>query len=639
MIDEYLRDELSMLTASINKLLNGTGQGKHYLIVANDNPAAFYTAGALSGSDLYLKLSIINGNKGQDLPGEWFEGGSSCRVFESIKDFFHSSPHPDLNDLTVLYFTPTKGPDEKDAAGFLNEIAAVIEPQNVRPRKPVMVIFSLMQGKYAVNRPDIALGENEFEAVYKRSSSRCAGKRQLLMEEECWKHQDFLDIRVIRCSGVFGPLINSEAINGINRLVDRMISTNTLEYSPSDRQTDIGTCYIRDAVTAVFHVLVRGESGQAYNLTSYCKSLFNIKFSLFDLAAEDKVKLVEEREQEKPFPAGCDSIKLAASKIKLLGWKPALNLLKGLQKTYQFAAGQEWNPYQIAVYQGKLKQIQDLELQLLKEVDRICSKHGIQYFLVCGSALGAVRHSGFIPWDDDLDIGMLREDHERFRKVVAKELDQAYVFQSHTSDKFCHYIFDKIRIKGTRFATKYSYTHSRDQGIFLDIFVYDKTANNRLMQKLHILYLQLLKSIIKKRWKVEQVKQKHSFSTLVKYSFVSIFPFSFYHWLFEMGLKAFRHHRASNYLIDGTGMNLGKGAFKRDLMKEFTRIKFEDMLAPVPRKQEAYLTQWFGEDYLTPPPISKRLGHTIVELDLGLYLLSASKTQKEQENCQGRTIS
>ena len=80
----------------------------------------------------------------------------------------------------------------------------------------------------------------------------------------------------------------------------------------------------------------------------------------------------------------------------------------------------------------ELREVQLVELELLCEVDRVCRKCGINYRIVAGTMLGAVRHNGFIPWDDDADVGFLREEYEQFRKACETELDTSrFYFQDH----------------------------------------------------------------------------------------------------------------------------------------------------------------------------------------------------------------
>ena len=96
-----------------------------------------------------------------------------------------------------------------------------------------------------------------------------------------------------------------------------------------------------------------------------------------------------------------------------------------------------------------LRRLQQTEFEILKEFDRICKKHNIQYFLDSGTALGAARHKGFIPWDDDIDVGMLRSDYEHFLEICPKELEQKYFLQTIETDPGCPCLFAKIRKNGT----------------------------------------------------------------------------------------------------------------------------------------------------------------------------------------------
>lgn len=92
------------------------------------------------------------------------------------------------------------------------------------------------------------------------------------------------------------------------------------------------------------------------------------------------------------------------------------------------------NDYKIS---DKMRKIWQVELSMLDKIDAICRKHHIQYFLLHGTLLGAVRHKGFIPWDDDLDIGMLRKDYDKFMEVAPKELGEPYFLQNMWTDSDC----------------------------------------------------------------------------------------------------------------------------------------------------------------------------------------------------------
>ena len=117
--------------------------------------------------------------------------------------------------------------------------------------------------------------------------------------------------------------------------------------------------------------------------------------------------------------------------------------------------------------------MKEIQLELMDELDRVCREQGITYFLAYGSLLGAVRHGGFIPWDDDIDVGMLRPDYERFLKVAPKALGERYAVCEPRANSRCAGMFAKVWKRGTKFFTAETMEAGIDQGIFVDVFPYD----------------------------------------------------------------------------------------------------------------------------------------------------------------------
>ena len=121
-----------------------------------------------------------------------------------------------------------------------------------------------------------------------------------------------------------------------------------------------------------------------------------------------------------------------------------------------------------------LRRQQLLMLEMVKELDRICKKHGISYFLYGGTLLGAIRHHGFIPWDDDLDVGMLRKDYLRLMKVLPSELPEHIALQTNDTDKNYFYFFAKLRHRRS-FLDEGNYDRVfKERGVFIDIFPFDE---------------------------------------------------------------------------------------------------------------------------------------------------------------------
>ena len=125
-----------------------------------------------------------------------------------------------------------------------------------------------------------------------------------------------------------------------------------------------------------------------------------------------------------------------------------------------------------------LRKLQLFELRILKDIDRVCRELGVTYFLDSGSVLGAFRHGGFIPWDDDIDLGMPRADYDRFVAEAPKLLGDDYVVSTPETNQSQAALFCKIWLRGTRFVTEETIEAGFDQGIFIDITPYDLLSSD-----------------------------------------------------------------------------------------------------------------------------------------------------------------
>ena len=133
-----------------------------------------------------------------------------------------------------------------------------------------------------------------------------------------------------------------------------------------------------------------------------------------------------------------------------------------------------------------LRQIQMVQLEMLEEVDRICKKCNIHYNIIAGTLLGAVRHGGYIPWDDDADVAMLREEYEKFRKACKTELDTSrFEFQDDRRTRGYRWGYGKLRRKGTLFLREFQEHMPYFQGIFIDVFPLDSVPDNYFLRSIN----------------------------------------------------------------------------------------------------------------------------------------------------------
>ena len=144
-----------------------------------------------------------------------------------------------------------------------------------------------------------------------------------------------------------------------------------------------------------------------------------------------------------------------------------------------------------------LAHLHQAEMTIYKDFAAICKKHGIPYFAIAGTAIGTVRHGGFIPWDDDMDLAMLREDYERFAAVMPEETEGKYILMGPDRGEKYYNLQPAMMRLGTKFVTEQAYVSGYEPGIFLDLFIYDSIPEEaeerkKMLQacrKLTILYI------------------------------------------------------------------------------------------------------------------------------------------------------
>ena len=134
--------------------------------------------------------------------------------------------------------------------------------------------------------------------------------------------------------------------------------------------------------------------------------------------------------------------------------------------------------------EAELSRLQEALYATLSEVDRICSKHGIRYFVTGGTAVGAYFWQKILPWDDDVDVGMMRPDYERFAQIAHEELGDKFFLQTPDTEPHTPFYFMKVRMNGSRFSEA-TFKHIKmHQGIYVDIFPFDKIPKQKWLERL-----------------------------------------------------------------------------------------------------------------------------------------------------------
>lgn len=268
----------------------------------------------------------------------------------------------------------------------------------------------------------------------------------------------------------------------------------------------------------------------------------------------------------------------------------------------------------------QLEKIHQLELKIAIEVKRICEKYDIKYFLIGGTLLGAVRHGGFIPWDDDMDIGMKREEYNRFVKVCNRELGDAFYLQTWDTDMQYPFSFAKVRLKGTRVVEEFSEVGGMENGIFIDIFPFDAVPDNEKERK-----KQGKKYFICKRllWikKGMGTNMKTSAKSAVKYYafllFSKLFPYEAVKNYFRKTQQKYNHLHTRKVVADGA-YTYERESIERKWVEKLEPVKFETEYFPAFQEKKSYLEHLYG-DYMQLPPVEERRGHGLVKVDFGAY--------------------
>lgn len=265
-----------------------------------------------------------------------------------------------------------------------------------------------------------------------------------------------------------------------------------------------------------------------------------------------------------------------------------------------------------------LRKLQLTQLEILKEVKRICDINNIKYFLTDGTLLGAVRHQGFIPWDDDLDIAMLRPEYEKFLEVANTQLDGKYFIQNWETDSGYPFPYTKILKNNTICSEIITRDANVHEGIFIDIFPIDKCGTSNEMKKKLSSYLFWNKLLLMKCnyrvWEANGAKNRKllyiPFIILSKLFTKKYITNQITH-IINIWNNVYTN---SSYCFENTGYNFLKWIISIDNISDLTEIIFEDDKFMCPLGYSNYLKELYG-NYMQLPPISERENrHSIINI-------------------------
>lgn len=262
-----------------------------------------------------------------------------------------------------------------------------------------------------------------------------------------------------------------------------------------------------------------------------------------------------------------------------------------------------------------LRRVQLEQLEIAKEIKRVCEKNGIKFFLDSGTLIGAIRHKGFIPWDDDLDIGMLRCDYDRFCEIAPRELDPRFVWQTWDNEAGYPLPFGKVRKRGTVYLERNSKPLS-ENGFFVDILPYDftpvnETERTNLRRRQGALFSEILMKCHYTPWIINGKTNLKVRLYYARYQISSLFKDK------NQLVKLYKTLTESVPETTAVYQQTGRKFYDIGLFEEVVYITFEDTEMPVISKYHEWLTIAYG-DYMTPPPADQRENrHQIYQIDFG----------------------
>lgn len=262
----------------------------------------------------------------------------------------------------------------------------------------------------------------------------------------------------------------------------------------------------------------------------------------------------------------------------------------------------------------ELQHLQKVILGIIKDVDILCKKNNIEYYLFGGSAIGAIRHKGFIPWDDDLDIVMNYQNYDKFIKVCREQLDsEKYYFQEGLVD--WPMMFSKVRLKGTVMDEPgLEEKDSSKKGIYIDVFKLDNAPDSTLLRKWQYVcgkYF-LAYCILQRKYKEAPLYKKVIMYSAYPLKVPCIRNF------FKHQMEKYNNCETSMYASFGARFKYKNSFYKKELYANPIYVSFEDTKLPVPEKYDEMLTMIYG-DYMTPPPVKEQQGWHMQKVDFGQY--------------------
>ena len=255
----------------------------------------------------------------------------------------------------------------------------------------------------------------------------------------------------------------------------------------------------------------------------------------------------------------------------------------------------------------KLKKIWAIELDLLNELLKVCQKHDIQVSVFAGTILGAVRHQGFIPWDDDIDVALTRENYEKLVKIAPLEFKNQYFFQTALNDRQFFLGYARLRNSLTTGLIKWNESPDYNNGIYIDVFVLDGIVDDT----------KKLQRQLNKREKCERLMRCYYMGgqcknalvwigkEFLKNTYCRVVPYEDKVREYDDIISEYTEKTSKIGLMTHPMSFIKRYWCSKDDIANLTWVKFENIMVPIPVNYDKILSNMYG-DYMKFPPIEQR---------------------------------
>lgn len=263
--------------------------------------------------------------------------------------------------------------------------------------------------------------------------------------------------------------------------------------------------------------------------------------------------------------------------------------------------------------------LHDADLEIVKEVVELCNHHGLKYWMLGGTMLGAIRHKGFIPWDDDIDLGLPRKDYEKFLELAPNELSKNLKIVNYKLDPEYHYYITRVldtetKVIENRFASEGKFTN-----VSIDIFPLDGFPNNKLLKSIHEKRILMHKFMSSLHYKDVINLKGRSWKETIVIKLLQMLPtdkmFSFKKQLDRCDKLLKKYDmKGSDYTGNIMGAYRTREVVPSDWYGEDAMYEFENIKLRGFKEYDKYLIHLYGDYMQLPPEDKRRIHFTIIEV-------------------------